>query len=64
LWEKYSKIRNARKGMGANDKRAGGLAYISERRCAIMRITFHVWKYTVTIIVKKSRKQTSRHSGK
>lgn len=29
-----------------------------------MRITFHFGKYTVTIIVKDSKKQADRHSGK
>ena len=29
-----------------------------------MRMTFHIGKYTVTIIVKERKKQTSRHSAK
>ena len=29
-----------------------------------MRITFHIGRYTITIIVKDRRKQASRHSGK
>ena len=29
-----------------------------------MRITFHIGKYTITIIVRDSKKQASRHSAK
>ena len=35
-----------------------------------MRITFHVWKYTVTIVIRETRRKkdhyekNNRHSGK
>ena len=34
-----------------------------------MRITFHVWKYTVTLVIRETRKKdcsekNNRHSGK
>ena len=53
----------ARRGTGANNKRAGGWLP-SPRGGELMRITFHIGKYTVTIIVYERKKQASRHSAK
>ena len=47
---------------GANNKRAGGCSYISERGWKEMRITFHLWSYSITIYVRKIK--NNRHSAK
>ena len=51
---------------------AGGCSYFPNRKGGdrTLRITFHVWKYTVTIVIRETHKRTNqneksnRHSGK
>ena len=40
----------------------GGCSYISERGWKEMRITFHLWSFSITIYVR--RLKNNRHSGK
>lgn len=53
----------SRKGPRADNKRAWRLLIHLPKGGGRMRITFHIGKYTITIIVK-DRKQNSRHSAK
>ena len=54
---------NARKGTGANNKRAGGWLHL-RKEVSLMRITFHIGRFTITIVVKERKKQADRHSAK
>ena len=53
-----------RKGPRANNKRAGGCSILL-KGVMRMRITFHIGKYTVTIVIcETQRKKNNRHSAK
>ena len=52
-------------------KEAGGCSYSLNRKGErTLRITFHVWKYTVTIVIRETHKnadrneKSNRHSAK
>ena len=63
IFDGYGTIENARKGVGA-DTNAQAVGHHLRKEVSLMRITFHIGKYTITIIVKKRKEQASRHSAK
>ena len=53
---------NRPQGPKGEHKRAGGCSYTPERGWKEMRITFHLWSYSITIYVRKIK--NNRHSDK
>ena len=69
VWKAH-KIRIAPKGVVKNGWLAAVPTPRTERGIWTLRITFHVWKYTVTIVIRTTHKnadrneKNNRHSGK